>query len=74
MMEYVVRFDTDEDGCEEEKNDIWHWSDHTNEGRAFCSGQVFGYGESAIKYEAKKGKITCPECIARIKAIKKVKL
>ena len=75
MMEYVVRFDTNEDREEEEFSDRWHYvDDHMHEGRAFCNGQVFGYGESAIEYEAKMGKITCPECIARIKAIKKVKL
>ena len=73
-MEYVVRFDTNEDGDEEERSDLWHYVFNLPEPRAFCSGQVFGYGESAIEYEAKRGKITCPECIAMIKEIKKVKL
>jgi hypothetical protein len=74
-MVYVVRFDTNEDGEEEEFSDLWHYvDDHMQEGRAFCNGQVFGYGESAIEYEAKLGKITCPYCIDRIKRIKKIRL
>lgn len=72
---YVVRFDTTEDGDEEEFKDVWHWVDDTgSESRAFCSGQVFGFGESAIQYESKRGKITCKFCIERIKAVKSVKL
>lgn len=72
-MANVVRFDTDEDGLPEEFNNVWHWVDHTGqEDRAFCNGQVFGHGESAIEFEQKNGNITCSFCIARIKAVKSI--
>lgn len=41
---------------------------------ALCSQQVYGFGESAAKYETKQGKVNCPECICLIKEIKKVEI
>jgi hypothetical protein len=72
-MPKIVRFNTDEDGLPEEFNNVWHWVDHTGqEDRAFCSGQVFGLGESTIEFEQKIGNITCKFCIDRIKAVKAI--
>ena len=40
-----------------------------------CEGQVYGLGESDVKYKVKvTGKVTCPHCIAIIKELKAVKL
>ena len=37
---------------------------------AFCTGQVFRYGDIDAKYEEKDGKVTCEKCIKLIKLIK----
>jgi len=75
-MHSLVFFITNEDG--EPDKPVWHFvrtdgpSPH-----ALCCGQVFGYGEGAAQYktkQAKKGGVTCEECIAIIKGIKAIKL
>ncbi len=39
--------------------------------RSFCTGQVFGYGESSVVYETSQiKKVTCKQCIERINYIK----
>lgn len=42
-----------------------------------CKGEVFGFGEGAADGPTKKvkrGGITCPECLVKIKRIKSIKL
>lgn len=74
----LVRFLSTEDGEEPQGTDKkWHWIISVDASRALCSGQVFGYGESAIDYEiklVKKGGITCPNCLQMIKEFKAIKL
>lgn len=43
----------------------------------FCEGQVFEFGDTSAVFETKstnRGGITCPACLAKIRAIKAVKL
>lgn len=42
--------------------------------RTVCSGEVFGLGQSSAEFKTKKGKVTCPNCIATIKWFKSIKL
>lgn len=45
--------------------------------RIFCSGIVFLDGSTTVEYETKevkRGGITCPDCLKKIKNIKAVKL
>lgn len=55
----------------------WHLSyDYDDADRAFCNGQVYGYGESEVRFETKKvekGGITCSHCLKMIKEIKSIK-
>lgn len=41
---------------------------------AFCTGEAFGYGVSGCRYKTKEGKITCLQCVEKIKEIKAIKL
>jgi len=66
-----------EDG-ENAKNPKWHLVEQrSGTYETFCQGEVFGYGQSAAEYireQLKKGGITCPNCITRIKWVKSIKL
>lgn len=77
-MQTLVMLFTDEDGFEVPKEDR-RWCYACNDGpaaHAYCSGQVFGMGESAVIFEIKSAErgITCPKCREMIKRIKEVKL
>lgn len=73
-MEQVVKILYNEDG-EKEDSPKWHWINTFGDSpRAFCTGEVFGYGEGSAVYKSKTGKITCPHCIELIKRIKAIKL
>lgn len=73
----LVKFITDDDGGEHHSRD-WHyvqtWGDAD---RSLCNGEVFGFGESALKYREKnveRGGITCRKCLEIIHEIKSIKL
>ncbi len=76
-MNRLVMLLTDDDG-REYATPVWHLIDVNGGGyTTFCSGEYFGEGESNCKYrlkEVKRGGITCPRCLEKIKAIKEVKL
>ncbi|MEM6886269.1 MAG: hypothetical protein AAF571_14690 [Verrucomicrobiota bacterium] len=45
--------------------------------RTFCEGEVYGFGEgnaNGIEKTVKRGGITCPACLAKLKNYKAVKL
>ena len=70
----VVKITHDDEGF---KKDSPRWclvDDVSGSYVAFCTGEAFGHGESIARYEEKQGRITCPECRARIKSLKSVKL
>lgn len=77
MAHQLVKISRDDNG-EEIDSPKWCLSvAHAGTTEAFCSGQVYGYGESAAEYKAKscqRGGITCPNCLARIKQIKSIRL
>lgn len=77
-MNVLVKILVDDDGVEID-NPVWHLVDPTNhQGNApLCTAEFFGGGESAVIFEAKRvkrGGITCPQCIEKIKTIKAIKL
>lgn len=73
-MAYVVKITKDHCG-EKIKHAKWCYIHEICGGDvAFCSGQYFGQGESSCEYTIKKGKITCPDCIEKIKEIKTIRL
>lgn len=67
----IVRFITDDDG-DTVVNDSWHWVDQGNkQGDAkFCTMEFFGFGESALEFETSEGKITCADCLKKLKLYK----
>lgn len=70
----VVKITRDDDG---RKKDSPKWClawDAGGTDVAFCTGEAFGFGESIAQYKEKQGRITCPECRKKIKALKQVKL
>lgn len=78
-MPHLVKFITDFDGTyyiKEERK--WHFVINMGGSeRAFCSGEVFGEGESSADYEEKyikRGGITCESCLEKIKFIKSINL
>lgn len=61
------------------ENDSWHLVDPTNDQgpAALCTQEFFGFGESMVEFEtktAKRGGVTCPECLKKIRLMKAVKL
>lgn len=77
-MNELVKITRDDDGQLTE-NPNWHLIDPTNEQgqAALCTQEFFGYGESRCEYETKKtkrGGITCPNCLQKIRLIKAVKI
>jgi len=77
MGHTLVKILTDDDGMKIKKP-VWHLSMHMGGGeQAMCTGEYYGFGESAVTYDTKgkeKGGITCPECLTIIKIIKNIKL
>lgn len=75
-MNSLVKITADEDG-DEIPNAPWCLSVSIGGSpSAFCTMQVYGYGEGSAKFETKSAVrgITCPDCIAKIKEIKAVRL
>lgn len=73
-MSKVVKILVRDDG-EKVISPVWHHYHDIAGGHAtFCSGEYFGYGESSAIFKTKNGKITCPQCIIKIKEIKALKL
>ncbi|PHR57915.1 MAG: hypothetical protein COA43_11090 [Robiginitomaculum sp.] len=70
----LVKIIADEDG-EVIENPKWHlaWN-YAGSPAAFCTGEVFGYGEGNAVFEQKNGRITCPLCLDMVRSIKAVKL
>jgi len=62
--------------CKEKTNDkYWHYiNDVGGADGALCTGQVFRDGDIDAEYKEKHGKITCPDCIEKIKEFKAIKL
>jgi hypothetical protein len=77
-MNSLVMFFRDDDG-ELIDDPVWHLIDPGNaQGEAsFCTGEFFGGGESSVIFEVKmvkRGGITCPRCLDKLKIYKTVKL
>jgi len=78
-MNTLIRLHTHDDGSEHDLAEYWHLADPTNsQGPAIlCTQEYYGYGESGCKYDfkiVKKGGITCPDCLEKLKILKGVKL
>lgn len=70
----IVKITVNDDG-EKVRNPKWHYAFNTGSGdQALCTGEYYGFGESGCEYKLSRGKITCPDCVAIIKEIKKIKL
>jgi hypothetical protein len=76
-MNALVKILTSDDG-ETRRNPKWHLAvSTTGDFATFCEGEFFGLGASGCEYEtktSKRGGITCPLCLEKIREIKKVKL
>ena len=77
-MNFLVKILTSDDG---EPRDLdlqyWHYVINDDAERTLCEGEAFGEGESSCEYErksVKRGGITCPDCLLKIKKIKAIKL
>lgn len=77
-MNNLVKILSSDDGEPRDKNlQFWHLVVNESGSQTLCEGEFFGYGESGCEFEVKstkKGGITCPKCLAHIKAMKAVKL
>ena len=77
-MNYLVKILKDNNGEVRDKDQqFWHLVVNYTGSQTFCEGEFFGYGESGCEFEeksVKRGGITCPKCLKKIKEIKKVKL
>lgn len=76
-MNKLVKLITNDDGDEEAP--FWHLVDPANDmGPAtLCTGEFFGAGESSCTYEVKavkRGGITCPNCLGKLRTYKAVRL
>lgn len=76
-MNRLVKILTDDLG-EKRDNPKWCLIHEIAGGNAtFCGGEYFGSGESGCEFltkKSKRGGITCPDCLEKIKIIKAVKL
>jgi hypothetical protein len=75
----LVKILTSDDGDKRDKDlQYWHLVEIVGGGPAtFCQGEYFGHGESGCEYEekeVKRGGITCPLCLERLKWVKSIKL
>ncbi len=78
-MNELVRIITADDGSKKDNPDVWHLISPMNaQGSAsFCEDEFFGSGESGCEFEvkyAKRGGITCRQCLDKIKVVKAIKL
>lgn len=78
-MTQLVKIIKDDDGVM--INDSkWHLSDPVSLGAfgvVFCTGEVFGSGESNVEYDLKmvdRGGIECETCLERLRIYKSIKL
>lgn len=77
-MNILVKIIRDDDG-EYVELPVWHLVDPGCDlgSAALCTGEFFGGGESAVEFETKqvrRGGITCPDCLRKLRAYKAVKL
>lgn len=77
-MNKLVKILYDDDG-EKIENPVWHLVNPANwmGPCTLCSGEYFGYGESAVVYEEKevcRGGIECKVCLAHIRLLKEIRL
>ena len=76
-MNYLVKLLTTEDG-DSIYDPKWCLSvEIAGASSALCSQQCYGIGNSPVHYETKaikRGGITCPECLEKIREIKAIKL
>jgi hypothetical protein len=75
-MNTLVKIITTDDGNETNDNN-WHLVDPGNPlGEAtLCGEEFFGGGESACEFElkeSKRGGVTCPKCLTRLRIYKSV--
>ncbi len=75
-MNELVMITVDEDGSEVESPMV-PCGLCQRRPRYVCDGQFFGEGQGCAEFklkEVKRGGITCPHCLKKIKAIKAVRL
>jgi len=76
-MNQLVRMTKDDDG-EIYENPKWCLVViYAGGPQNFCQGALFGQGESGVEFTtkvSKRGGITCPECLKKIREIKAVRL
>ncbi len=76
-MNELVMITVDEDGSEVESPKWCLVDSAKGDPVTFCDGQFFGEGQGCAEFklkEVKRGGITCPHCLKKIKAIKAVRL
>ena len=78
MSHTLVKIFKDDDGIKIE-NPVWHLSepDSGQGGRALCTCEFYGGGESSVVFKTKtveKGGINCVRCLEIINDIKAIKL
>jgi len=78
MKHLLVKILSSDDGIKRKKT-VWCLDDYeAATHRTFCEGEAYGIGDSGCefenKYHLKKGDITCPRCIDKIKKIQLIKL
>lgn len=78
-MNDLVRIIKDDDGEEKRDCHVWHLVDPCNRQgpAALCTQEFFGLGESGVEFEkksVKRGGVTCPQCLERIRIYKAVPL
>jgi len=78
-MHMLVQLLTDDDGEPQPHPEYWHLVDPTQcaGDASLCTQEFFGPGESAVEFRvraSRRGGITCPLCVTKIKAIKAIQL
>lgn len=77
-MHTIVRLITDDDGEANPDAKLWHLVDPgmRNGEAALCTGEYFGEGEQAVGVQktVKRGGITCPLCLDKLKDYKAIRL
>ena len=80
-MPVLVKITMSDDMEFREKEDqFWHLVDlyDTEGGRStLCEGEFFGIAQSGCEYElkaTKRGGVTCPKCLKKIRGYKSIKL
>lgn len=77
-MNHLVRILIDDSGDKAPKPGDWHLVvNEAGSDMALCSGEVFGEGEGTAVFkekQVKRGGVTCPDCLRRIRFFKQVRL